>query len=238
MKRSDQIFLGIGGYMVRKILILLLLTLIFVGCTESGLNLKIRYDKIQGLKEDDRVLFEKTHIGRVANVFYSEDGYYMVEVAIKKDFANTATEHSKFFIIPDPINENEKAIEIIQTPRGGTPLTDGAAVIGTERSSERVKQPWDNFGKTLDDLKKQFEEFSEDLRKIPESEEFKKLQKELERLLEQMKKSGDAAREKIQKEVLPRLKRELEELREKLEKLGREKEVEPLEVQMEKLRRI
>ena len=224
--------------MVRKILILLLLTLVFVGCKESGLNLKIRYDQIQGLKEGDRVIFEQTHIGRVASVFYSEDGYYVVEVAIKKDFANAATEHSRFLITPDPLNENEKAIEIIQTPRGGTPLTDGATVIGTERSSERVKQPWDNFGKTLDDLKKQFEEFAEDLRKIPESEEFKKLQKELERLLEQMKKSGDAAREKIQKELLPRLKREMEELREKLEKLGREKEVEPLEVQMEKLRKI
>ena len=222
--------------MDKRILILLLLALSFIGCKETGLNLKIRYDQIQGLKEGDRVIFEQNHIGQVVDIFYSEDGYYMVDVAIKKDFTNAITEHSKFFVTSDPLNNEKKAIEITQMPRGGTPLTDGATVIGSAKSSAQFNQMLDNFGKAFEDLKKQFEEFLDDLRKIPGSEEFKKLEKELDDLLEDIKKSGKEAREKIQKEVLPKLKRELEELRERLRKLGREEEIKPLEVQMEKIR--
>jgi len=221
--------------MVKKFLMLFLVASVFLGCKETGLNLKVRYDQIQGLNEGDRVIFEQNHIGQVAGIFYSEEGYYLVDVVIRKDFANAATEHSKFLITWDPEKEGKKAIEITQSPRGGTLLTDGATVIGTTRASPRSNQLWGDFGKTLDDLRKQLEKFSDDLRKIPESEEFKKLQKELERLLEEMKESGDAAREKIEKEVLPRIKRELEKLKETLRRLGREEEVKPLEVQMEKL---
>ena len=224
--------------MDKKILILLLLAMSFIGCKETGLNLKIRYNQIQNLNEGDRVIFEQNHIGQVVDVFYSEDGYYMVNVAIKKDFANAVTEHSKFFVTSDPLNEGEKSIEITQTPRGGTPLADGATVIGSAKPSAQFNQMLDAFGKALEDLQKQFEEFLDDLRKIPESEEFKKLEKELGDLLEDMKNSGKEAREKIQKEVLPKLKRELEELRERLRKLGREEEIKPLEVQMEQIRKM
>jgi len=224
--------------MVKKFLMLLLVSLVFLGCEETGLNLKVRYDQIQGLNEGDRVIFEQNHVGEVAGIFYSEEGYYLVNVVIRKDFVNAATDHSKFLITWDPEKEGKRAIEITQNPRGGTLLTEGATVIGTTRASPRSNQLWGDFGKTLDDLKKQLEEFADDLRKIPESEEFKELQKELERLLEEMKKSGDAAREKIEKEVLPRIKRELEKLKERLRRLDREEEVKPLEVQMEKLRKL
>jgi paraquat-inducible protein B len=222
--------------MDKRILILFLLAMSFIGCKETGLNLKIRYSQIHNLKEGDRVIFEQNHIGQVADVFYAEDGYYMVDVAIMKNFANAATEHSKFFITSDPLNQGKKAIEITQTSKGGTPLSNGATVIGSARSSAQFNQMLGDFGKALEDLQKQFEEFLDDLRKIPESEEFKKLEKELDDLLEDMKNSGKEAREKIQKEVLPKLKRELEELRERLRKLGREEEIQPLEVQMEKIR--
>lgn len=224
--------------MVKKILMLLMVASVFVGCKDTGLNLKVRYDQIQGLNEGDRVIFEQNPVGQVAGIFYSEEGYYLVDVVIRKDFANAATDHSKFLITWDPEKEGKRAIKITQSPRGGTLLTDGATVIGTARASPRSGQLWSNFGETLDDLKKQLEEFGDDLRKIPESEEFKKLEKELERLLEEMKKSGDAAREKIEKEILPRIKREMEKLKERLRRLDREEEVKPLEVQMEKLRKL
>jgi paraquat-inducible protein B len=216
--------------MGKRVLALLLLALCLIGCKESGLNLKIRYDQIQGLKEGDRVIFEQNHIGQVVDVFYSKDGYYMVDVAIKKDFANAATEHSNFFVTSDPLNKGKNAIEIAQSLKGGTPLADGVTVIGSVRSSARSDQVWDDLGETLEDLKKQFNDFSDSMRKIPESEEFKKLRKELERLLEEMKKTGKSAGEKIQKEVLPRLEKELEKLREELRKFRKKQEGTPLAV--------
>jgi len=224
--------------MLKRIAILLMLPLVFWSCKGSGLNLKVRYDQIEGLKEGDRVISEQNHIGKVAGVFYSEDGYYVADLVIKKDFASAATEHSKFFIIADPENKGKKAIEMIQARKGGTRLQDGATVDGSTKSLVFFNQMRDDFEKGLQDLKKRFEQFSEDLSSVPESEEFKKLEKELERLAEEMERSGKSAREKIQKELLPWLKQELEKLRERLRKFGREEELEPLEIQMEKIMEI
>ena len=70
----------------------------------------------------------------------------------------------------------------------------------------------ENFEKGLGNLKEQFERFFEDLGSIPETEDFKKLEKELERLAEEMKRSSKSVREKIQKELLPRLKEKIEKL--------------------------
>lgn len=221
--------------MVRRVLIPLMLALVFLGCKEGDLCIKIRYDQVQDLKEGDRVILEENHIGEVTGVFYSEDGYYVVDLAIERQFANAANEHSKFFIIEDPKNEGKKAVEVIQTQRGGSPLQDGATVQGSTKSSAVFSQMRENFEEGLGNLKEQFERFFEDLGSIPETEDFKKLEKELERLAEEMKRSSKSVREKIQKELLPRLKEKIEELREQFRKFGREEELEPLETQMEKI---
>jgi paraquat-inducible protein B len=224
--------------MARRILISLMLTVVFWGCEESARRIKIQYDQIQGLKEGDRVIFEQNHIGEITSVFYLADGYYTVDLAIKTHFANAVTEHSKFFIIGDPENEAKKAIEMIQTRRGGLPLQDGAIVQGSSKSSAVFSQMKEDLEKGLGDVKEQFERLFEELRNVPESEELKKLEKRLERLAEEMKRSSKSAREKMQKELLPRLKEEMEKLREQLEKFGREEELEPLETKMEEIMEI
>lgn len=225
--------------MSKRILIPLMLYLIFLGCKESTLNLKVRFDQIEGLKEGDLVFFEHNHIGKVEGVFYSDDGYYMVDLEIKHDFANAATERCKFFIIAEPHNKKKKAIEMVQTRKGGSPLQDGATVDGSTKSSAFLNLVMrDDFEKGLQDLKKEFDQFSKDLGNVPESKEFKKLEKDLKDLAEDMKRSGKAAREKIDKELLPWLKQEIEKLRERLRKFGREEEVRPIEIQMEEIMRI
>lgn len=221
--------------MLKRILILLIVPFVFLGCHKNALNIKIRYDEIQGLKEGDWVIFRKNHVGQVTGIFYSADGYYVAELAIKSDFANAATENSKFPIVGDPRNKAEKAIEIIQSRPGGSPLQEGAVVEGSTKPVAIFGQISDKFDKGLEDLKDQFERFFEDLRRVPESKEFKKLEEELQRLAEEMKRSRKSMREKIQKEVLPQLRREIEKLRERLLKFGREEEIEPLETQMKEI---
>lgn len=224
--------------MIKKILILWMLSLLCLGCRDGALDLKIRYDQIHGLKQGDRVIFEQNHIGRVTDVSYSADGYYRVDVAINKDFADAATEYSLFFITTDPKNKGKKAVEMIHSRKGGSPLPDGAVVYGSTRFSAFFDQIREDLEKGLENLKKDFEQWLEELRSIPESEEFKKLEEELDRLAEEMKRSGKEAQEKIRKELLPKLREELEKLREKLRELGREEELEPLETRMEKIREI
>ena len=83
----------------------------------------------------------------MTGVSYSVDGHYIVDLAIKKEFANAATEYSKFFIIEDPQNKAKKAIEMINTRRGGSPLRDGATVEGSTKSSAVFSRIGDDFEK-------------------------------------------------------------------------------------------
>jgi paraquat-inducible protein B len=224
--------------MLRSVLILAILSLISWGCDEDRLNFKIKYNQIQGLEEGERVIFEKNHIGKVAHIFYTKDGYYLVHVAIRKAFANAATEEARFFITQDPKNKGKKVIEIIQARKGGLPLINGATVEGSGAASAVFSQMEQSLEKRVEDIGKALDNLFEELQGVPESQEFKKLERELQRLAEEMERSGESMREKIEQEWLPSLKQEMEKLRERLQKLGREQEVKDLEIQLEKIRGI
>ena len=213
--------------MLKKILIIVILPLFFMGCKENAHHIKVKYDQVYGLKKGGRVLFEHNHVGQVTAVFYSKEGYYLVSLSIKKSFANTATEHSRFIIIADPQDEKNKAIEIIQVQKGGSPLQDGAIVDGSTKSSEFFGHMRDELDKGIENLKEQFDKFSEEIKRVPESDEFKKLKKELDVLLEELKKSGKSVKEKIEKELLPQIEKEVEKLRERLREFEQKKESKP-----------
>jgi len=224
--------------MLIRILILAILSLVSWGCEEGVLSFKIKYDQVQGLEEGERVIFEKNHIGEVARIFYTKEGYYLVHVAIRKAFANAATQEARFFITDDPKNKEKKAIEIIQAREGGLPIKNGATVEGSSKASAVFSQMEQSLEKRVEDIGKAFDNLFEQLQGVPESEEFKKLEREMERLAEEMERSGESMREKIEQEWLPSLKQEMQKLRERLQKLGREQEVEDLEIQLEKIRGI
>jgi hypothetical protein len=133
-----------------------MLILGFCGCKESGLDVTIKYDQIQGLQEGDRVIFEQNYIGEVTRISYSEDGYYTVDVEIRTAFANAGTEHSKFFITDDPKNKGRKAIEIIQARKGGLPLEEGATVEGSSKTSAVFSPTGESLEKKFEDIKKGF----------------------------------------------------------------------------------
>jgi hypothetical protein len=224
--------------MRKRILILLILPFVFLACKENSLNLKIRFSQVQGLKQGNRVIFGQNHIGIVNSLFYSDEGFFLVDIAIKKDFADTATEYSRFSIITDPQNQENKAVEMIQIRSGGTLLQNNATVEGATETSILFQRLFGGIENGLKDLEKQFEQFSKDLKSIPETEEFKKLENELKRLAEEMKRSGQGVQQKIKEELLPQLKKEMEKLRKRLHEFGREDEMKPLEIEMEKIQKI
>ncbi len=221
--------------MKRKIAIAGLIVLMLAGCAVRDLSLKIRYNQIYGLDEADRVLFEDNQIGEVTRVFYSKDGHYIADLKIKANFTNAVTENSRFLIIDDPQREGKKAIEVIQIRKGGKPLEDGLLVEGSTRASVLFGEMWQQFETELDKLREYFQEFLKDLESLPESAQVKELEKELKELAKEMQRAGKETREKIQKEILPLIKKELERLKKKLKMDGREKEVEPLEEQLDNL---
>ena len=220
--------------MRKRFLILMMLPLVLWACKDI-LKIKIRYDQIEGLQKGDRVMFEDNHIGVVTDVSYTKDGDYLADIGINKSFANSATEDSEFFIIDDPKEEGRKAIEVIQTKTGGTPLKNGAIVEGSAKPTMSFSDLPEALGKGLEGFQEELEKVFEGLSAIPESKEFKDLQEELQSLGKEMSKSTGSAKEKLEKEVLPQLKEQIEKLRKRMEEMGRGKEVEPLEMQLEKM---
>jgi len=224
--------------MLKKIFLLLIISSVMLGCYNKDLNFKIRFAQTEGLRADDRIIFEKNHIGKVDAISYSEGGDYIADVKIHKGFKKAVTEHSRFFIINDPSEKGRKAIEMVKVAEGGAPLVKGAMIEGSTRFAFLLGQMEEDFGKAISELGRKINKLSDEIKQIPESEEIRKLEHYLNQLKEKMKKSGNEFREKIQKELLPWIQKEIEKLKERLRKLGREKEVEPLEVKMEEIRKI
>ena len=127
---------------------------------------------------------------------------------------------------------------MIQILKGGRPLQNNTVLEGSSKSSAIIERLEKDLEKGMESFRKEFNEFAEELKKIPDSEAFKKLEDELVNLYEKMKRSGKKVREMIHKEILPRLEQELEKLRKRLHEKGREDEIKPLEIKMEEIRKI
>jgi hypothetical protein len=224
--------------MLKKIAILMTILIIGLGCEAGNLNLFVRFDQIDGLKSDDSVIFETSRIGKVDKVTYTTKGDYLVELMIYKAYTNEATEHARFFIVSDPQNNGRSAVEMIRILNGGKPLRNNAVLDGSRKSSAIIERLEKDLKKGAERFRREFNEFAEELKKIPDSEAFKQLEDELVDLYENMKQSGKEVREMIQKEILPRLEQELENLRKRLKEKGREDELKPLEIKMEEIRKI
>lgn len=222
--------------MLKRVLILLLLPLIGIGCKADNLNLTIRYDQVRGLQKGDPVIFEQHPIGIVTGVSHRDTGDYLVNIVIKKDSNAIATEHSRFFIADDPVSQGHKAVEVAQMRPGGSLLKNQATVEGSTRAFLFFDQMMGGFEKGFENLKKEFEQFSQELSEVSESEAFKKLENELKDLAGGIEQSGQAARKEIEQQWLPRFKKELEKLRNRLRKLGREDELKPLEIELKRIK--
>ena len=223
--------------MLKKVTILICVLILAGGCWKTGINLNIRFDQAQGIEAKDRVVFEGNHIGNVTKVHYADSGDYIISVTIQPEFTNTATEDSQFFIIDDLQNAPHKAVEVLIAAKGGTLLADGATVTGSVKPSpatelfNQLAMGWSIgmklFGDQLGDWQKQFDSFSKELEKIPDSEAYKQLQAEFNRLVEQMKHSGDEVRNTIENEILPRLQEEMDKMKKRLEQTQPKKNTVP-----------
>jgi hypothetical protein len=237
-KINGEVLVIPGRNMIKKIMILIIIVFVAMGCQASGKHLVLKFDHIYGLTSNDGVIFEKSRVGRVGEITYTKDGNFLVGLKIEKAFANTATEYTRFFIVSDPQINGRKAVEMIQSQKGGTPLKNNAVVEGSVTSSVIIERMQKDLESQMKGLTRQFNTFAEELKKIPDSEAYKKLEGQLTDLYNEMKQSGKQVREMIQKEILPRLEKELENLKKRFHEKGQEKELKPLETKMEKIKKI
>jgi archaellum component FlaC len=214
---------------------ILILALFLSACVSGTLDFKVRYQDASGLRKDDRVLFEDRHIGDVKDVKYTSQGDFLVDISIRREFANEATEYSRFYISLDPKRRDRQAVHMVRIDNGGAPIQEDSIVAGTTKYAVS----YDQFSAKLRDNLEKFElelnGFVESLTRLPESEQIKRLEQELERLLAELQYFGEGVKHKLKSEILPRIKEEIEELRRRLKELGREDDLKYVDRKMEQL---
>ncbi len=91
---------------------------------------------------------------------------------------------------------------------------------------------------TLDALSRQLQTFSEEMKKVPDSDEVKQLEKSIKQFADEFNKAQKSVRDHIRDEVLPQLRKELEQLREQLHQEGREEELEEIDWRVKEMSRV
>ena len=209
-----------------------------ISCRNNAIHLNVTYTHLSGLTPDDRVIVEGNKAGTVADVTCLKDGTYIVGLQIEKGFAKALTDASAFYVVDDPARQGHKAIEIRVLHEGGALLADGATVAGASEADRLEHLMRKTLMDGVDYLARQIDKLKQDIERIPDSEAYRQLERELKELATELKRSEKEARERIKREWLPKLEHELEKLRKRLRNWGREDELEPLEEEVERIRRI
>lgn len=207
---------------------------ILSGCT--GLTLSVQFKQIDGLKQDDPVIFNATPIGKVKTISYTRDAGFLVSINIREEFSHAATEDTRFYIGVSPLDPDSKAVLLEQTIPGGKKLDPGTTVQG---SSKNIFTPYartlESLGQTLE---KTFSKILTDIEKIPESDQYKNLKKKLSELQTQFESSSKEIQETIRNDILPKLEEKLKKIIESLKQQGDNDKARELEKDFDKLQDI
>ena len=206
-----------------------------VGFEGDCLHITVCFQQVHGLVAGDRVLLNQDAVGLVETLTYTTSGQFQVILALEKRFGHLVTTHSRFIIGDDIGVTPKKAIIIIQTKRGGTPIQDGAIVDGSDRYTVILEDMKHDIEESLSLLKQELDRLSKDLQKLPENQRFEALKKELKEIVDKLISAGEETKQKIRQEILPLLQKEMEKLRKHLRKYGREEEMAPLDKEMKKI---
>ena len=218
-----------------------ILPLIFVyvlaaACVGS-LQLTVLYDRTEGLKQNDPVLWNEQKIGKVQSVKQNGQDLASVQLEISKAFSDKVTDESRFLIQADPRSRGDSFVRMVNLSEKGNPLPSGTAVEGSTYLSLQLERTAKGLEAWREQLERELERWEKELSQLPERESYKELEREMDYWLNKLGQAGVETREYFKEEVLPRLEEALRELRKRLRQLGKEKEIETLEVKLDKLKR-
>lgn len=197
---------------MKRLMWIMLCGALLAGCSR-GLEFKIRFDAVDGLEKESRVIFDKNPMGSVTGVSYADAGHFLVSVRIEKDFESAVTGHSRFFIVSDSGRPGKKAVEMIRVRPGGTPIEPGSVIQGTTRTSALMEQITEKLKTHMDDLGKTLKEFSGELEKEPEGNQDRESRSQWDRLVDEIQNFIHLVRDKVENEMLPRINEFIDMLR-------------------------
>lgn len=226
---------------MRKLLYWSLQTFIVCGvllaCVGS-IQFTVFYDRNEGLKQEDPVLWNQQEIGKVHSVKQNPQGRLAVGLKIGRDFREKVTEESRFLIQADPQNYWQKHIEMVNLAEGGNPLSNGAEIEGSTYLSLQLERGSRGLAAWLPLLLQELERWQKELNQLPEEEWYRELERQLDYWLSEIGQAGVETRRYFKEEVLPRLEEAVRELEKRLKELGKKNEVEILNIKLEELKQL
>jgi paraquat-inducible protein B len=219
--------------MIKNIFFLTITALVLIGCIGITHNFMIRFNDIQGLRENDRVFFDKTAIGEVTGIEYTDTRNYLVSVAVEDQFSSLTKDSSTFYIDSNPETEDRKAIRIIQIKDGGNIIEKNTIVEGQSKYSAIYGQIANNFRNNIHALESEINEFVKGLQDFSESEQIKQIERQLDKILTEIENLSAEMKHKLETEILPRIKEHIEELRRRLKQIGKEKKLKYVDQKIE-----
>jgi ABC-type transporter Mla subunit MlaD len=211
--------------MIRNFIFSVITALVLLGCVGTTYNFKIRFNDIQGLRENDRVFFDKTPIGVVTDVEYTDTGNYLVSVAVDDQYSSLPKDSSTFYIDSNPETEGETAVRIIQIKDGGNLIEKNTVVEGQSKYSAIYGQIANNFRKNIHAMESEINEFIKGLQDFSESEQIKQIERQLDKILAEIENLSAEMKHKLETDILPRIKQHIEELRRRLKQIGKEEKL-------------
>ena len=214
-----------GLKMIRNFSFTIIVALVLFGCGGATYNFRIQFDDIDGLRKNDQVFFDKTPVGIVTDVKYTDTGNYFVSVAVEDKFSSLLKDSSTFYIDSNPETGGQQAVRIIQTEDGGNILKRNAIVEGQSKYSAIYGQIADNFRKNIHAMETEINKFLKGLQDFSESEQIKQIERQLEKILAELDNLSAEMKHKLETDILPRIKEQIEELRRRLQQIGKEEKL-------------
>jgi len=225
LPNQQEIYRRKGLEMVRNYIFSAITALILTGCIETTHNFMIRFNDTEELRKNDQVFFDKTPIGVVTDVEYTDSGNYMVRVAVEDQFSSLPKDSSTFYIDSNPENESQKAVRIIQIHDDGNIIEKNAIVEGQTKYVAIYGQFANKFRQNIRVMESEINEFFKGLQNLSEDEQIKQIEKQLDKILDEIENLSVQMKHKLETEILPRIKEQLEELRRRLEQIGKEEKL-------------
>ncbi|MBN2333799.1 MAG: hypothetical protein JXO49_11835 [Deltaproteobacteria bacterium] len=201
-------------------LLLLVGVLICSACMgmDNDLKFNLEFDQLQGLSEGDRVYFKEYPVGTIGMIRVHEDGMFLVQVRIQDAQRAVASRNNVFVLDNDPVVVGKKAIMIKKGRKASlVPIRDNETIAGCTSLAYYLQRNRETLEETSEVMSKTFEEFLNDLKDVPQSVEYRDLQRSLRETLEQLLQEGEHYKEKVQQEILPELQRRIEELKQQFQ---------------------
>ncbi|MEN8265082.1 MAG: hypothetical protein ABFR82_16675 [Nitrospirota bacterium] len=219
--------------MIRSLFLTTITVMVIIGCSETTHDFKIRFSDIQGLRKGNQVFFEETVIGNVKEIEYTDSGNYLVSVSVRKQFASTTTDASKFYIDAEHERSEQKGIRVVQLEKGGNKIEEDTIVEGHTKYAVIYDQFAYQFSKNIYILESGINEFFKELKGFSKNEQIKEIERQLNEIIADLGNMSIEIKNKLEKEILPLLRKKIEELRKSLEKTGEEEELKNIDQKIE-----